>query len=549
MQRVEDMKSWRLLGPQSLIPAVAASLIAIVTVLLAYTVFASTPLIQADLSTYVLPAQFRIAGLGSIYVDLFDIKPPLAYAMFVPWVAVFGVHLVQFWLLYALLMLITFAGFWYLIRRFLNPWYSLIVFSSCAGTLVGLGMLEELFFTTEIVCLALILSALTLIYRYRTSMHSAFAAGFLITSAGQVKEVFILAPLALIPLLLQPRINRRKRLIGAVVGCASAIALTIAVLLFWGNGSLGAYLEILKFKRERFPAPGLTGVAHDLSDYLHQLILWLPLIGVFVGLVLVLVLLKKIGKRFQGSEKSWNAEFTSAAILFLAILAGFIWQGAPLVLHYALALIFPLYIMLAAVLAWSLNVISGTSASTRVVVTALLIAGLLPSLTSVAWVYGRTTSLSPSGLVSSIKGLESTSDLEIFGKISELTGSSDCIQAAYGWSATSFYLYTDRKSCSRFVVPPLALDPAYRTELQADLIARPPAVLIADRSLSGQTALPASEGTPETTIFPFEAVISNCYRAVPGWPILFTPSSGEQKMTSDCIAGQVDSIIQDSGNN
>ena len=178
------MKSWRLLGPQSLIPAVAASLIAIVTVLLAYTVFASTPLIQADLSTYVLPAQFRIDGLGSIYVDLFDIKPPLAYAMFVPWVAVFGVHLVQFWLLYALLMLITFAGFWYLIRRFLNPWYSLIVFSSCAGTLVGLGMLEELFFTTEIVCLALILSALTLIYRYRPSMYSAFAAGFLITSAG-----------------------------------------------------------------------------------------------------------------------------------------------------------------------------------------------------------------------------------------------------------------------------------------------------------------------------------------------------------------------------
>lgn len=540
------MKSGRLLGPQSPIPVVVASLVAIVTVLLAYTVFAAAPLIQADLSTYVLPAQFRIEGLGSIYADLFDIKPPLAYAMFLPWVAVFGVHLVQFWFLYAILMLGTFAGFWFLIRRFLNPWYSLVVFASCAGTLVGLGMLEELFFTTEIVCLALTLGALTLIYRFRTNTYSAIAAGFLITSAGQVKEVFILAPLALLPLLLQPRINRRKRFIGAVVGCAGAIVLTISVLLFWGNSALSAYLEILKFKRERFPAPGATDIAHNLSDYLHQLLLWLPLFGVFIGVVLILIFLKRFAKGFAGVEKTWNVEFTSAAILFLAILAGFIWQGAPLVLHYALALIFPLYILLAAVLAWSLGVVSGSSTPTRVVVTILLIAGLLPSPTSVAWVYGRTTSLSPSGLVNSIQGLESTGDLEIFAKISDLADPTECIQAAYGWSATSYYLYTDRKSCSRFVVPPLALDPEYRREFQADLIAQPPAVLVADRSLSGQTALPVSEGTPETTIFPFEAVISNCYRAVPEWPTLFTPTFDEQEATSDCIALQVALVTQDS---
>lgn len=539
------MKTGRLLGPQSPIPAVAASLIAIVTVLLAFTVFAQTPLIQADLSTYVLPAQFRIEGLGSIYADLFDIKPPLAYAGFLPWVAVLGVHLIQFWFLYAFLMLGTFASFWYLIRRFLNPWYAVIVFASCAGTLVGLGMLEELFFTTEIVCLALTLGALILIYRYRTNTYSALAAGFLITSAGQVKEVFILAPLALIPLLLEPRINRRKRLIGAVVGCAGAIVLTILVLLFWGKGSLSAYLEILKFKRERFPAPGPTGIAHNLSEYLHEFLLWLPLFGVFIGVVIGLFFLNSFVKRFESAEKIWNAESASAAILFSAVLVGFIWQGAPLVLHYALALIFPLYILLAAVLAWSLGVISATSTPIRVAVRVLLVAGLLPSVTSMAWVYGRTTSLSPSSLVSSIESLESKSDLEIFRKIHELTSSSDCIQAAYGWSATSYYLYTDRKSCSRFVVPPLALDPKYRREFQADLIARPPAVLIADRSLSGQTALPASEGTPETTIFPFEAVISNCYRAVPEWPSLYIPASDNQQLTSNCIAEQVNSVIQD----
>ena len=66
------------------IPAVLAAAGSVVVVALAYGVFADRPAIEADLSTYLLPGRALLEGGGSLYVDYFDIKPPLTYALLVP---------------------------------------------------------------------------------------------------------------------------------------------------------------------------------------------------------------------------------------------------------------------------------------------------------------------------------------------------------------------------------------------------------------------------------------------------------------------------------
>lgn len=525
------------------IPTVLAVLAGLVTILLTYAIFSSVHLIQADLSTYLLPAQARELGFGSIYVDIFDIKPPLAYAIFVPWISAVGIHLAGFWLLYAVLLTCTLACFWILIRQFLAPWFAFFLFASCLGTIIGLGMLEELFFTTEVVCLALSLGGLLLAYRWRTSLWAFFGAAAMLTAAGQVKEVFILAPIALLPLLISGGGRRRGRVIGAVLGVAFTVVLTVLVLIWWGGGAFAGYLEILRFKREKFPAPGLSEIIQDLGDYAVEISRWLPLLLIFLLALAALVILRRFTNMLVNMKVGNRTEFTSAGLLFFALLLGSLWQGAPLVLHYALGLIFSLYLFLAALLGWALAVTREAKPRIRWIVVGLLLVGLIPSISSVSWVYGRVTTFEPGALLSSYEELESPSDLAVFRKVEELTSPSECIQAAYGWSATANYLYSERRSCTRFVVPPLALDAAYRSAMQQDLIANPPSVIVADRKLADQTALPLSAGTPEAVIFPYEAVLEGCYEGVTGWPTLYVPLSKDPAATGACIQGQVDRII------
>ena len=63
---------------------------AALVVALSFLVFLQQTTITADLSTYLLPAVGREEGLGLLYADFLDIKPPLIFTVFVPWIALMG---------------------------------------------------------------------------------------------------------------------------------------------------------------------------------------------------------------------------------------------------------------------------------------------------------------------------------------------------------------------------------------------------------------------------------------------------------------------------
>jgi hypothetical protein len=398
-------------------------------------------------------------------------------------------------------------------------------------------MLEELFFTTETLALVLVLGGLAAARRW-SSAAALVVAGALAGSAGNVKEVFLLAPLALIPLALRHPRGQWRGLAWTGAGVVAAYAATVAVLVLWGPAVLTGYLEVLSFKRQRFPAPGVDTVFSQSADYALSIVTWLPLLGVLVVGVVLTLILSRGAVRSASERHAWTGTHASLVILLGAVLVGFVWQGGPMEVHYALAVIIPLYLALGAVVGWGLSRSRGLGTGARTTVAVLLLVGLVPTPAAVLWGVGSVRAIDAGALAEAVRNLETPEDRATFTEVAALTDPNDCIQVAYGWSASAVYWYSDRDPCARFIVPPLALSPDLSAEYRQALVDSPPSVIVLDPALVSETTVPAEQGTPDDVIFPFAAVVAACYEPVPGDPLLFQPR-GLMDATSQCIADQV----------
>lgn len=522
----------------SRIPAVAAAIGTVIVIALAYGVFADRPILEADLSTYLLPGRGLLDGSGALYVDYFDIKPPFTYAPLVPWLWLVGPGLLGWWVLYAALLAVMFVAQWLLLRTVLNPWLSLWLFASMALVMVGAAVLEELFFITEVMGLVLILVGLRI--ALRATPRWLFVGALFITMAGQVKEVFILAPLALVPLIFGDLRQRWRNLAAVLAGGATAALIVILTLIAWGAGVFAAYLEVLQLKSSRFPPPTAGELFQSIGEYAGEILAWLPLLFLFaVTAVVIAIVQRRNSAAGEDTDAPRSATLWAFALVFVAVALGFIWQGAPLIRHYAVAVIPPLFLLLAAVLAWVWPKARTLPGAWAVIAPAVLLIGTAPAVGYLLWAGGAITGYSPGRLIAAAQNLESREDLEAFDQIAQATSAQDCIQVAYGWSASAYYWYSEREPCARFIVPPLDLSPELRTEYQEALIANPPPLLVVDTAFTAETTVDEAEGTPDEVIFPFQQVAQQCYRPLDGSDILFIPTAENPSATSDCIADQV----------
>jgi len=534
-ERTPSVRTHRIVA---LLPAALAAIGSVTVIALAYGVFADRPIMEADLSTYVLPGRSLLEGTGALYVDYFDIKPPLTYAPLVPWLWIVGPGLLGWWVLYAVLLAAMLAAQWLLLRTLLTPWLSLWLFGSMSIVMVGAAVLEELFFITEVMGLVLVLIGLR-VALLATPM-SIFTGTLLITMAGQVKEVFILAPLALLPILLRDPLQRWRRIAATAAGAVTAAVLVIVILLAWGAGVFSTYLEILQFKGSRFPPPTPSELVTSIGEYAREVQSWLPFVLLFIAVTIVIaVVRRRPDTPNKATPRSTSSIRWSFIVLFIAIAAGFIWQGAPLIRHYAVAVIPPLFLALAAALSWIWPKARALPGTWTYVAPAVLLIGTAPAVGYALWAGGAITGYSPSRLVSAAQNLESQQDLEVFRQIQDTTTEDECIQVAYGWSASAYYWYADRDPCARFIVPPLDLNPELRAEYQQALIDNPPALMVVDPAFVAETTVDEAEGTADELIFPFEQVAQQCYQPLAGSDILVVPRSADRAATSRCIAEQV----------
>lgn len=528
------------------IPAFGAAIFGLLVIVLTLAKFANEPLMVGDLSTYVLPADALLRQGDAVYVDFFDIKPPITYLMFIPWLAVFGKSLLGMWIYYSVWLVALFLLTWLLLRWFLASWVALVPFFTLGTTLVAFGMLEEILFITEVVGLTLAVAAVFILLRWPSLWVSYASAGFLTVGAGQTKEVFVLTPLILIPAVIFAKQQRLVNTAAFIGGGVTCLALILGSLLWWNPATIPEYLRILTFKSERFPPPSLGEMTQGIVEITQEIQAWIPLIALLLVILLALLLLSRVSpaKTPPESSRQHGAVDRRAGWVVgtfaVSILIAFIWQGAPPLVHYAVALVFPLTLVLAPLLRWGITTCHNIShRPVRIGLSLLLLVSILPATSSVLWVGGRSTGLDPIALGESIGQLEAPEATITYDRIAQLTSEDNCIQVAYGWAASAAYLYSERDPCSRFIVPPLALDQTRIDELQGDLVENPPALLVVNRALAGETTYPDESGSPDSFVFPFEAVAASCYEPVAGEPTLFIPNAKLGIPVSACISREV----------
>ena len=502
------------------LPALLAMVIGCFVILDTVGVFAHRPSIEPDLSTYLLPAVERERAFGAVYADFLDIKPPFTYAVFVPWVAIAGWSLVSIWALYVVLLIALLSGFWLALRQVLAPWAALVLFASTSIVVVFFVMLEDFLFPTEVLGLTMALWGLLLGARSAGRPALLVAATMLVTLAGQAKDVFVFLPLALLPIALAAgaRVRALVAWIGGIVGAALA---TIVLLLWWGPGALSGYLDVVELKRSRFPTPTPPQLVSSALLDLQAIGSWLPFLWVFA---IALVACALLGRRHRHQLTHLEVDGRRRSVVswawgltFVTVWAGFLWQDADPLKYYALALIFPLALLLSVPLGWGLARSGSMSRPLRTALAGLLVIGLLPSVPATLWFLGRAKASQPVEDVSAIMASERAADLAMYRARGSLTPANGCLHVAYGWWASVDYLYSEAKPCTRFTAPPLApATPELVDELRQALVARPPDVLVVDVS---QRVTPNTiEGARESRLLPYDVLAAQCYEAVSGVP-------------------------------
>gem|GEM_PF-1190613 len=520
-----------------LLPIFIAVVGTVIVIALSFQIYFQLVTIGADLSTYLVPAVAREQGFGLVYSNFFDIKPPLTFGVFVPWIALFGSSLASMWAFYALLLSLMLGAFFIALYQQLKPWLAVVVFGFCAINIVFFAMLEEFFFVTEVVGSTLVLSGIVLVRWRPTHLGALVVSSLFLGAAGQVKEVFIFAPLALLPIVWAS--SRRLRAFGALaVGVATAYLLTGLLLVWWGRGVLQAYWEVIQFKRERFPLPTPADLASLAVDHFSQLQLWFPWFlfttVLFVLVVIVHSLLKRSGRFANPNEGTFTHARLSAGewmlvFLFGAMYLGFLWQGASLTKYFAIAMVFPTYLLFAVLISHVMKGITGKSKIAVAAVTIVLILGIAPGTDAALWAIGRTKFYTVPPIGELAAQAESVDDLALYTEIKNLTNADDCLHVTAGWSATADYLYAQRPPCTRFTLPTLvAQTPALWETLATELLEQPPRIIIYDPEIA------AREATP----FPYAEVLARCYRQSETQPTLYFPLESDEA-TRECMQAVV----------
>lgn len=473
--------------------------------------------IKHDLSSYLAPAVAYIEGYGAPYVDFFDIKPPVAIFFLVPWISVFGFSLESMIVLDAIMLFLLFYVFFRLLSLSKADLFVFFIFAyalvyALSYRLFGLMLL------TETVGLVFVFLSLLLVFSQPSRITSWFLAGMLLQFASQVKEVYVFTPIFFAAFVwLDNRFHVREVLTAFLGWCAGGL---IVFLLLYVSNAHVAYLDVLAFKADAFqvrdPVTMVLRMIKGLAAFSGlRLKFYLFFVPSLILLIVFVLRARARGKPF-GLRAGSKAHVASVfALLLLAVMVGFAWQGKPPSGHYAVSIFFPYLLFICAWFAALREMFPAIAKPKKT--------GLGPGTISLVLLLWFCVVLTPGPkvpaqasqqIVSHIKGggfsipeLESEEALSRYRFVTSNLQEGDCLQQVYGWAAGAAYLYTGTKPCSRHFLANLITNETTANEYVQDLQQSPPTVVIYN---------PAGADLDveffEKSIFPWGEIVSNCYR-------------------------------------
>lgn len=472
--------------------------------------------IKHDLSSYLAPAVAFIEGYGAPYVDYFDIKPPVAIFFLIPWISIFGFSLESMIVLDAIMLFLLFFLFLRLLSLSKADLFVFFIFAyalvyALSYRLFGLMLL------TETVGLVFVFLSLLLVFSQPSRMTSWFLAGMLLQFASQVKEVYVFTPIFFVAFVwLDNRFYVREVLTAFLGWCAGGL---IVVLLLYVSNAHVAYLDVLAFKADAFQVRDpvtmvlrmIKGLAAFSGSRLKFYLFFVP----SLILLIVFVWRTRAQRRPFGLRAGSKVHVASVfALLLLAVMVGFAWQGKAPSGHYAVSIFFPYLLFICAWFAVLREMLPATAKLKKW--------GLGPGTMSLVLLLWFCAVLTPGPelpaqasqqIVSHVKeGGFSIPELEGEEALSRyrfVTGNlqdGDCLQQAYGWAAGAAYLYTGSKPCSRHFLANLITNETTAAEYARDLQQSPPKVVIYAPRMAD---LDVEDF--EKRIFPWRETVSNCY--------------------------------------
>jgi hypothetical protein len=221
--------------------------------------------IKHDLSAYVAPADSLARGAGAPYVNYWDIKPPLLIAINYAWILAFGKTLLGFYVFLGLVLGATLIISHRILQTSGSSLHSSLGLLSIGVVMVGSRAYGGIFFPCELLGLLPVLGGCLVLLRGEAASWRLGAAAFLFVAASQIKDVYIFTPLTLIPFLPAPTLRKFiNHAASIVIGCAIAVAVTIAFLSY--SGSFHSYLQVVRAKQSLFEVPSTVMTARSFAS-------------------------------------------------------------------------------------------------------------------------------------------------------------------------------------------------------------------------------------------------------------------------------------------
>lgn len=514
----------------------------------------SYPKVGTDFASFVLSATAPLLKIGMPYTDFWGINPPGLLILLGGWGLAFGTTLQSWHILYLISSFIIATFSWLILKKIFSPFESLMLFGVWAIFFFS-SSVQTQFMPSEISGLTFLMIGVYLALRNRISLKQTFWACFIFIFAGQIKEVFALTGIMMLPHLLVS-LNKGKKntirfLSSAVAGIIIALSIIIIYLLM--TRTLNEYQKILTFKSNRFSITDMEAVATRQyraiqypRDRFFQFNYQIPAIFI-VGLISLLFFLStesKIKTQQVNHKNILNLSIQFSEKYFIYLICFFFYLGA--VYGYAmqngygnkydLAIIFPTIIILAIIskiiakTLISFFTIEDRHRELIILILGLLLMGLFlfPKKIFLLEQLKNIQHYSLSNHYHFFINLENPAFLRLENKIKNNITPDECITKVYGWGVADAYYYSHRKSCSKHflinIIPPQQFD-----NYVTDLLENPPSALIYTRAGS-DLDVPYFEAMT----FDFSAVIKNCYHQDDEFETLYWPKE-KGSWLKECI--------------
>lgn len=490
--------------------------------------FAGTKL-YGNAASRVLLAVGPMLGIGSPYKDLYELVPP-GYLIFIAgWVRTFGLSMDSFRFIQVFLVLVN--GFFLmkvLEKLFKNKILQFFIFTAIIIT-VHSWVIQTDFFSIDFFATTLVLGGLAALFHIKNKFLQIPLAATLFILASQMKDIYILSVVSLLPFYLREFLKKNKQNFLYLVSWSlfgGLVILTVILTYLTVNGSMNAYLNILKdkagyaqpFSPRLILRSYLTMLSKVETTFSLAPNLIFGLIAVN-GLIIINSFKNKLKKfrsrKFQlekflkqtwllfdqqlkkYGEDEWG-RVVLTLVLIVFVLYGLtiygLYHGSQLImivtsyyLGIGILLILPLQIIAAVKSRWL-----------KVVATLLILSVFIPKHIP---------------LFFNFVPMQRDYPFEIEKDILNRVDKDECILHVHGWEIAISYIYTQRRPCSKYFLANELFN-IKRTgviqEYRQQLIKKPPAVILYNEKGSD---LDIEKFNREVIDFP--KILSDCYEPDP----------------------------------